>query len=568
MEEDIHKPDGDEPDDLQLKNDDTVDAPGDFSLLNEAADILENLQQLKIDDGDVLRDSQLKDNVDAPEDSKLISDANYEPKELLKTDGVDVPKNAMRNNVVDASTGLLFKNDVVCGSESLQLKNDVCAADDSQLTKDAVCESENLQLKNDVCAAKDSQLTNNAVCTREEMRLKDYVDAPTEESGHNLACDEEAKWPGWPGESVFRILVPAQKVAALIGLNGVYIKRMEEETKARIRVLRAPLGSLEKTVIIHATEEPGSDISPAMNGLLKVHGRIIRLVDDATHAPPGARGTAMTRILVPDAQCSDLIGKQGSTIIPIEDASGCMIKVLRAEHLQVAALRDDRVIRIIGEPAGVHKAVELIANHLRKFLVDRSVIELFQTQMQVPEIQPNKCMSLNQSGDHPYGVPESSGVGADYGSNPQSFIADLPYSDYNLHHTLPSDNQLRSTRRRLPFENPFHPTLSFKEQPHSPLPFYNQPHQRPPMFASDTSIGHHSSALETVTHRMQIPGLHAESLIGISGGNLSFIRHASGASIVIVNRTGIPDEMIIEISGSSSEVQDAHRLIQNFIPYA
>jgi poly(rC)-binding protein 2/3/4 len=45
------------------------------------------------------------------------------------------------------------------------------------------------------------------------------------------------------------------------------------------------------------------------------------------------------------------------------------------------ALRDDSIVEIQGESAGVHKAVELIALHLRKFLVDRSIVGVFETQV-------------------------------------------------------------------------------------------------------------------------------------------------------------------------------------------
>lgn len=45
------------------------------------------------------------------------------------------------------------------------------------------------------------------------------------------------------------------------------------------------------------------------------------------------------------------------------------------------ALPDDSVVEIQGEPEGLHKAVELIATHLRKFLVDRSVIGVFEMQV-------------------------------------------------------------------------------------------------------------------------------------------------------------------------------------------
>lgn len=52
-----------------------------------------------------------------------------------------------------------------------------------------------------------------------------------------------------------------------------------------------------------------------------------------------------------------------------------------AEDVPIFALQDDRVIEVVGEFAAVHKAVELIASHLRKFLVDHSIIPLFEAQV-------------------------------------------------------------------------------------------------------------------------------------------------------------------------------------------
>ena len=58
----------------------------------------------------------------------------------------------------------------------------------------------------------------------------------------------EKKWPGWPGESVFRMLVPAQKVGSIIGRRGEFIKKIVEETKARIKILDGPPGTAERAV--------------------------------------------------------------------------------------------------------------------------------------------------------------------------------------------------------------------------------------------------------------------------------------------------------------------------------
>lgn len=56
---------------------------------------------------------------------------------------------------------------------------------------------------------------------------------------------------------------------------------------------------------------------------------------------------------------------------------------MSAEDLPVFALQDDRVVEVVGDPIGVHKAVEMIACHLKKFLVDRSIIPIFEMNVSV-----------------------------------------------------------------------------------------------------------------------------------------------------------------------------------------
>ncbi|XVE62796.1 hypothetical protein DITRI_Ditri06bG0148600 [Diplodiscus trichospermus] len=189
----------------------------------------------------------------------------------------------------------------------------------------------------------------------------------------------EKRWPGWPGESVFRMLVPAQKVGSIIGRKGEFIKKIVEETRARIKILDGPPGTTERAVMVSATDVPDSSLPPAMDGLLRVHKRIVDGLDgDSSHAPAAVGTKVSTRLLVPASQAGSLIGKQGTTVKSIQESSSCIVRVLGAENLPVFALQDDRVVELVGEAAGVHKAVELVASHLRKFLVDRSIVPLFE----------------------------------------------------------------------------------------------------------------------------------------------------------------------------------------------
>ena len=58
----------------------------------------------------------------------------------------------------------------------------------------------------------------------------------------------DKKWPRWPGDNVFRLLVPVQKVGGVIGHKGEFVKKMCEETRSRIKILEGIQGTPERTV--------------------------------------------------------------------------------------------------------------------------------------------------------------------------------------------------------------------------------------------------------------------------------------------------------------------------------
>ncbi|XP_020690761.1 flowering locus K homology domain isoform X1 [Dendrobium catenatum] len=344
----------------------------------------------------------------------------------------------------------------------------------------------------------------------------------------------EKRWPGWPGENVFRILIPAHKVGSIIGRKGETIKKMCEESKARIKIIDGPPGVLERTVIISAKEEPDLTISPAMNALLKVHKRMIDGLDGDSHGPPNPGNAVLTRLLLGATQAGSLIGKHGSTIKSIQEASGSVVRIV--EDLPPVALPDDRVVEIQGEPVGVHKALELISNHLRKFVVDRGVLPLFEN------LQLDHKMQPSQPWGHPQGLPPNAG-GPGYGANPQ--YIPRPHDNY--------------------FHPPDLPTL--EKQPHHGISAYGR---------DATSMGSYPAAtlqpatplVAQVTQHMQIPLSYADAVIGAAGANISYIRRASGAAVTIQETRGVPGEMTVEIIGSATQVQTAQQLTQNFMAEA
>ncbi|XP_020578295.1 LOW QUALITY PROTEIN: flowering locus K homology domain [Phalaenopsis equestris] len=352
-----------------------------------------------------------------------------------------------------------------------------------------------------------------------------------------VAGAPEKRWPGWPGESVFRILVPAHKVGGIIGRKGECIKKMCEESKARIKILDGPPGVPERVVMISAKEEPDLSISPAMDGLLKVHKRLVDGLDGDPTGLPNSGNTVLTRLLVAATQAGFLIGKQGSTIKSIQETCNSVVRVV--EDLPPVALPDDRVVEIQGEPISVHRALEVVSNHLRKFLVDRGVLPLFEIHTSIQNLHMEHNMPPPQPWGHPQGL---SNAGPGYGANPQY---------------MPS----------RPLDNYYHPPdlAPLEKQPHHGISTYGRD---APSISIHSATNQPAAMVAQVTQHMQIPLSYADAVIGAAGTNISYIRRASGATVTIQETRGVPGEMTVEIIGSATQVQTAQQLIQNFMAAA
>ncbi|KAE8712161.1 Flowering locus K-like proteiny domain [Hibiscus syriacus] len=381
----------------------------------------------------------------------------------------------------------------------------------------------------------------------QNLQLEPEDEPKVEHEDEGAIGGGEKKWPGWPGESVFRMLVPAQKVGSIIGRKGEFIKKIVEETRARIKILDGPPGTTERAVMVSAKDEPDSSLPPAMDGLLRVHKRIVDgLEGDPSHAP--AVGTKVsTRLLVPASQAGSLIGKQGATVKSIQESSNCIVRVLGAEDLPVFSLQDDRVVEVVGDPAGVHKVVELIATHLRKFLVDRSIIPLFEMHMQRSNHQMDH-MPPHQSWGPPQGVPPNASGGAGYG------------------HTQYMPPPRQHDNYYPPADMPPH----LEKQPHQGISAYGR---EAPMGHGSSNPQNAPSMITQVTQQMQIPLSYADAVIGTAGASISYIRRASGATVTIQETRGVPSEMTNFMAEAAAAAAPAHAQAggvpdQGYNPYA
>ncbi|MCL7035060.1 hypothetical protein MKW94_023948 [Papaver nudicaule] len=163
---------------------------------------------------------------------------------------------------------------------------------------------------------------------------------------------------------------------------------MCEDTRARIRVLDGALGTNDRIVIlISSKEEPEARLSPAMNAVIRVFRRITGLSETDGEGSSSGGAVCSFRLLVASSQAINLIGKQGSLIKSIQESSAATVRVLSGEEVPHYATSDERIVEIQGEASKVLKALEAIVGHLRKFLVDHSVIPLFEKTGSAPTTQ-------------------------------------------------------------------------------------------------------------------------------------------------------------------------------------
>jgi poly(rC)-binding protein 2/3/4 len=297
--------------------------------------------------------------------------------------------------------------------------------------------------------------------------------------------------------------------------------------------------------MVSAREDPESAISPAMEGLLRVHRRVIEGADpesmDAEIAPGGT--PVSSRLLVAATQAGSLIGRQGATIKSIQDSSGATVRVLpAAEELPLCALADDRVVEVQGDPRNVQRAMELVVSHLRKFLVDRSVLPLFELNRAEYKFgssnQNQQQQSTNSQWQQPTNTQQQQPPS--YSSNDSSYYGTADLS----HHSQP------------------------QQQSHD---LGNQHHHGVSLYGRDPTLGGAiappppAPVITQVTQHMQIPLSYADAIIGSAGANISYMRRTSGATITIQETRSVPGEMTVEIHGSASQVQTAQQLIQNFM---
>ncbi|KAG2261883.1 hypothetical protein Bca52824_068962 [Brassica carinata] len=237
---------------------------------------------------------------------------------------------------------------------------------------------------------------------------------------------------------VYRILCPGGVIGSVIGKSGKVINTIRQETRARIKVVDPFPGCTERVLTIYCTVNDKKDIvdiensdqitplCSAQDALLRVHDAIVAsLATAAENTKIDRDDIRECRLLVPSSQCSNVIGKAGSTVKRVRSRTGANVKIVSkdvSDPSHACAMDFDNIVSISGEAESVKKALFAVSAIMYKFS-PKEQIPLDATVQEAPAsiIIPSDLSIYPQTGLYQNQDPLFQ-----HGANVPSFIGTLP----------------------------------------------------------------------------------------------------------------------------------------------
>ncbi|XP_023825973.1 poly(rC)-binding protein 3 isoform X1 [Salvelinus sp. IW2-2015] len=297
-----------------------------------------------------------------------------------------------------------------------------------------------------------------------------------------------------------RLLMHGKEVGSIIGKKGETVKKMREESGARINISEG--SSPERIVTITGPTE----------GIFKAFSMIAeKFEEDITAAMTNSTVTShppvTLRLVFPGSQCGSLIGKGGSKIKEIRETTGAQVQVA-GDMLPEST---ERAVTISGTPQAITQCVKHIC----------SVI--LESPPKGPTI-PYRPKTMPGAG-HPVFQQQQQQQHASQAFTIQGQYA-FPHQDLTKLHQLAMQ--------------------------HIPLPSLGQ---------SNPTFPGMEAPVPTSSQELAIPNDFIGSIIGRQGSKINEIRQVSGAHIKIASATDGSPMRQVTIIGSPTSISVAHYLI-------
>ncbi|XP_060108762.1 poly(rC)-binding protein 2 isoform X5 [Paroedura picta] len=316
-----------------------------------------------------------------------------------------------------------------------------------------------------------------------------------------------------------RLLMHGKEVGSIIGKKGESVKKMREESGARINISE---GNCPERIIT---------LAGPTNAIFKAFAMIIdKLEEDIsssmTNSTASSRPPVTLRLVVPASQCGSLIGKGGCKIKEIRESTGAQVQVAG----DMLPNSTERAITIAGIP--------------------QSIIECVKQICVVMLESPPKGVTI------PYRPKPSSSPVIFAGGQDRYSSGSASYP-----HTAPS-MCLNSDLEGPPQELTKLHQLAM-QQSHFPMSHGNTGFSGVESSSPDGKsywAGLDASA-QTTSHELTIPNDLIGCIIGRQGAKINEIRQMSGAQIKIANPVEGSTDRQVTITGSAASISLAQYLI-------
>ncbi|XP_070596895.1 poly(rC)-binding protein 2 isoform X30 [Erythrolamprus reginae] len=299
-----------------------------------------------------------------------------------------------------------------------------------------------------------------------------------------------------------RLLMHGKEVGSIIGKKGESVKKMREESGARINIsegncperiitLAGPTNAIFKAfaMIIDKLEEIHTFVSCS-----SLHQDIS---SSMTNSTASSRPPVTLRLVVPASQCGSLIGKGGCKIKEIRESTGAQVQVAG----DMLPNSTERAITIAGIP--------------------QSIIECVKQICVVMLESPPKGVTI------PYRPKPS--------SSPVIFAGGQAYTIQGQY-AIPQPDLTKLHQLAM-------------QQSHFPMSHGN------------TGFSGLDASAQTTSHELTIPNDLIGCIIGRQGAKINEIRQMSGAQIKIANPVEGSTDRQVTITGSAASISLAQYLI-------
>ncbi|XP_032485893.1 poly(rC)-binding protein 3 isoform X3 [Phocoena sinus] len=312
-----------------------------------------------------------------------------------------------------------------------------------------------------------------------------------------------------------RLLMHGKEVGSIIGKKGETVKKMREESGARINISE---GNCPERIVT---------ITGPTDAIFKAFAMIAYkfeedIINCMTNSPATSKPPVTLRLVVPASQCGSLIGKGGSKIKEIRESTGAQVQVAG----DMLPNSTERAVTISGTPDAIIQCVKQICVVMLESPPKGATIPYRPKPASTPVIF---------AGGQVRAEPLSAST-----ANLSLLLQPPPLPAYTIQgqYAIPHPDQLTKLHQLAMQQTPF-----------------------PPLGQTNPAFPGLDASPPASTHELTIPNDLIGCIIGRQGTKINEIRQMSGAQIKIANATEGSSERQITITGTPANISLAQYLI-------